>query len=267
MNTKNSKMIVILVAGVVLFATIACGLTNPRLRVGKLQTKSESVELGDSTSVQVEIDMGAGELTMDGGANELLQADFSYNVAELEPEVEYSGGKLIIRSPNITGSVGSLWDLDDYRHEWDLRLNDDVPMEIYVDVGAGHTDLDLGSLSLTRLDINTGAGDVTVDLSDSSTLTRLEIEAGVGQITVDLTGNWQADLDADIQAGVGAMTLLLPRDVGVRVDVQGGLSNIDTSGLTKDGNDYVNDAYGQSDVTLRIDISAGIGDIDLEVGD
>jgi hypothetical protein len=33
----------------------------------------------------------------------------------------------------------------------------------------------------------------------------------------------------------------------------------------KDGGDYVNDAYGKSDVTLSIDINAGIGEIRLEM--
>jgi hypothetical protein len=56
-------------------------------------------------------------------------------------------------------------DVTDYRYEWDLRLNDDVPMELHVDVGAGRADLKLGSLSLTRLDVAGGAGALTVDLT------------------------------------------------------------------------------------------------------
>jgi len=267
MNTKNSRVIVLLVAVVVLFATIGCALTRPRARVGELRTKSESVGLGDAESVRVEIKMAAGELDVSGGANELLEADFSYNVAELEPEVEYSGGTLIVRNPDVEVGVGSWWDLDDYRHEWDLRLNDDVPMEMSVEMGAGSADLELGSLSLTRLGVETGAGDVTVDLSGSSSLTRLEVEVGAGQVTVDLTGNWQDDLDANVNGGVGELTLRLPRGVGVRVEVEAGLGTVNASGLTKDGDDYVNDAYGESEVTLRIDIQAGVGNINLEVGD
>ena len=132
-------------------------------------------------------------------------------------------------------------------------------------MGAGSADLELGSLSLTTLDIETGAGEVQVDLSDSSSLTRLDVEAGVGQVTVDLTGNWQDDLDANISSGVGELTLRLPHSACVRVEVEGGLGIVNTHGLTKDGNDYVNDACGVSEVTLRIDISAGVGATNLEV--
>ena len=267
MKTKKSKVSIILFAVAVLFATIACGLTRPTLRVGDLRTESESVELGDADSVEVEIFMAAGQLEVSGGANELLQADFTYNVDELKPEVDYRGDALTIRTPDVNGRVDSWWDVDDYRYEWDLRLNDDVPMEMNVKVGAGKADLELGSLSLTKLDVETGAGDITLDLSGSSSLTRLDVEVGAGQVTVDLTGNWQDDLDANISGGLGELTLRLPGSACVRVAIQAGLGNVDAQGLTRDGNDYVNDACSESDVTLRIDIKAGLGNINLDAGE
>ena len=262
MNRKK-KTAGLLVILVLLLALTAC--TGKRLRVGKLQTESRSVELGGAESVQVKIEMAAGELEVSGGASELLEAEFTYNVAELEPELDYSGGKLDVRTPDVTGRVDSFWDLDDYRYEWDLRFNEAVPMEMRVEMGAGHTDLELGTLSLTRLEVTRGAGEVYVDLSGASSLTRLDIGGGAGQVTVDLTGDWGTDLDADIEGGVGEITVRLPREVGVRVDVQVGIGAINASGLTKDGDDYVNDAYGESDVTLRIDINGGVGEINLEL--
>ena len=120
---------------------------------------------------------------------------------------------------------------------------------------------------MTRLDANAGAGDVTVNLAGASSLTRLDIDIGAGNVTLDLSGDWQVDLDADIKGGAGRATLWLPGDVGVRVDVQGGLGKVNASGLQKAGDAYVNDAYGKSEVTLHIDVEAGIGTIDLEVGE
>jgi hypothetical protein len=234
--------------------------------VGKLQTESQVVELGGAESVRVEIWMGAGKLDVAGGAGGLLDADFTYNVAEFKPEVAYSSNVLTIRQPDVEGRA-SLWDLDDYRYEWDLRLNDSVAMDMSIDVGAGAADLKLGSLSLTKLDIEAGAGDVTVDLAGASSLARLNIGIGAGEVAVDLSGDWQVDLDAEIKGGVGKATLRLPRGVGVRVDVEGGLGKVNASGLKKDGDAYVNDAYGESEVTLRIDVQAGVGEIDLELGE
>jgi len=266
MTEKERVFVIVLATTVALLVTTGCAGSS--LRVGSLKTGSETVELGDASSVEVEIKMAAGNLEVVGGASDLLEADFTYNVAELKPDVEYRNDKLSVLTPDVESrNIGILWDLDDYRYEWDLRLNDEVPMDMNITMGAGTSDLDLGSLSLRTLDIDAGAGEITLDLSGTSSLTRLSVDAGVGEITIDLTGDWQQDLDAAIRAGVGRLTILLPRDVGVRLDVEGGITDIDTRGLNRDGDDYVNDAYGESEVTLRIEIDAGIGQIDLEVVD
>jgi hypothetical protein len=234
-------------------------------RVGDLQTKSETVELGSADSVSVDIEMGAGELDVSGGSDELLEATFTYNVEELNPGATYSNGNLVVQHDDIKEGIGTFFDLDDYRNEWDLRLNEGVPMEMSIDLGAGRTDLTLGSLALTSLDINAGAGDVHLDLSGSQFLNRLDFDMGAGEITLDLTGDWQDDLDAAIKGGVGQISLKLPSNVGVRIVVNTGIGGVDTSGLTKDGDTYTNDAYGDSEVTLHIDIDGGIGQINLDV--
>ncbi len=262
MNRKISLLAGLLVGAFLLFAATGC---DSGARVGDLQTKSETVELGDAESVSVEIEMGAGELDVSGGTGELLEATFTYNVDELDPEVTYGDGKLIVQHADIKARIGTFFDLDDYRNEWDLRFNEDVPMEMGIDLGAGRVDLTLGSLALTRLDINAGAGDVDLDLSGSLALNQLDFSMGAGRATLDLTGDWQDDLEATIQGGVGELTLRLPSDVGVRVDVDGGIGGVDTSGLTKDGDTYTNDTYGESDITLRINIDGGVGQINLDV--
>lgn len=264
MIAKNSKGIVLLAMVAVLLAASGCA---SGARVGRLQTESETVELGDAASVRVKIDMGAGELDVAGGAAELLEANFTYNVAELKPEVDYSGGTLTVRTPDVDTGIGSLWDADEYRYEWDLRLNDDVPMELQVSVGAGRTNLKLGSLSLTELDVAGGAGEVLVDLSGSASLTRLDIGSGAGALTVNLTGTWQNDLEASIGGGVGKRILILPRDTGVRVKVAVGVGDVDAAGLTKEGEYYTNDAYGQSEVTLYIEVGGGVGGTELRLGE
>ena len=264
MKVTSSKVIGLVA---ILALTVAIGGCRGGARVGKLQTESKIVELGGATSVRVDIQMGAGELDVTGGAAELLDADLTYNVADLKPEVDYQGGKLSVRTPDVTTRIRSLWDVDDYRYEWSLRLNDGVPMDMDVSLGAGRADLVLGSLSLTELDVRRGAGSVLVDLSGSTSLTRLEIGGGAGRLTVDLTGDWQGNLEATIEGGVGAKTVRLPKDVGVRVQVQLDVGGVDAQGLTKEGEYYTNDAYGQSDVTLDIEMETGVGGITLEVAD
>ena len=233
----NRLLIALAVLGALLLAGCA-----PRARVGALRTESKSVELGDSKSVRVEITMGAGKLELTGGAEKLLEADFTYNVARLKPEVEYANGTLVVRHPEAPG-LPALQGITDFRNEWRLRLHNEVPMDLNVEMGAGTSDLQLAGLALTRLDIAQGAGESTVDLS----------------------GDWARDLEITIDAGAADITVGLPRDIGARVEVEAGVGTIEAPGLTKDGNVYTNAAYGVSEVTLQVKLGAGIGRINLEV--
>jgi hypothetical protein len=140
-------------------------------------------------------------------------------------------------------------------------------VRVEIEMGAGRAALRLGSLSLTRLDVTRGAGELLVDLSGPASPTRLDIGGGAGLLTVDLTGTWQNNLEATIGGGLGKRTLILPADVGVRVKVDVGVGSVDAAGLTKEGEYYTNDAYGQSDVTLNIEVDGGVGETELRVGE
>jgi hypothetical protein len=235
MKTKH------LLIALVLFAALLGGCGSGA-RVGALQTVSQSVELGDAKSVRVAINVGAGDLKVTGGTEKLLEADFTYNVAKLKPDLEYTDGMLVVRQPKVNG-LPVLRGITDYRNEWGLRLYDQVPMDLSVDVGGGVSDLQLAGLSLTRLDVVLGAGKSTIDLSR----------------------DWARDLDVTIDAGAADVSVRLPRNVGARVEVNAGASMIDASGLTQDGDVYTSAAYGVSEVTLQVRIKAGIGRINLDV--
>jgi len=131
----------------------------------------------------------------------------------------------------------------DARNEWDIRLNDELPTDLVVQMGAGESNLDLDSLTLSGVDLQMGAG----------------------KTTVDLTGDYARSFDTSIQGGVGEATVELPSDVGVKAKAEGGLGKINAEGLKRVGNAYVNDAYGESDVNLNVDVQGGVGEINLEV--
>ncbi len=49
------------------------------------------------------------------------------------------------------------------------------------------------------------------------------------------------------------------------LQINSGPHTIEAIGLTKDGNIYTNAAYGVSDVTMQVNIQAGIGQINMDV--
>lgn len=236
------KLLALVVVTAVFILTTGC---INRLNVGPVQTDEETVEAGDIDSVHVNIQMGVGKLDINGGAAGLLDAKFTYNVEEWKPEVDYeiSGneGRLTVRQPEgETGSV-SIPDTDNVKNEWDLKLNDDIPMDLDINLGVGESELELSGLTLNSLDIQTG----------------------VGETTIDLTGDWATSFDVDIEGGVGQTTVRLPRGVGVRVETQTGIGGINVRNLIQNGDTYTNAAYENADVILDITVQGGVGAIDL----
>jgi hypothetical protein len=244
MNKRKGWIWMVVLLALVLPGALLAGCA-PQYRVGAMRSESQSVELGDAESVRGEINFGAGDLKVTGGAEKLVEADYTYNVARLKPEMKYTDGRFVIRQPGNDG-MPDIRGITDFRNQWNLRFNDTVPMDLRVEMGAGNSDLQLAGLSLTGLDISLGAGISTVDLS----------------------GDWAHDLDVTIDAGASNVTVQLPRDVGVRIKVDRGPTVIQAPGLTKEGNIYTNAAYGVSDVTMQIDLTTGIGWKNLlEVGE
>jgi predicted membrane protein len=211
--------------------------------VGEMQIDPQSIDLGSAKSVQAVLQIGVGELRLSGGAKKMLEGEFLYNVARWKPlvkyEVESEKGKITIRQPEGVGAPTG----GRAKNEWNLSFNDKVPLNLRVELGVGKSELELGSLSLTDLNIQTG----------------------VGESTIDLIGDWKQDMKAVIEGGIGKVTVRLPNTAGIRIEAEKGIGSIQARDFKKEGNSYVNDALGKSKVTLHIQIKAGIGDIRLEL--
>jgi hypothetical protein len=232
------------VGGLLTLGTIVRSVGNaPAPALTQLQTVSQSVPLGAAETTQVDAHLSAGVLTIGGGGSDLLNADFVYNVAEWKPEVTYNTngaqGTVAISQP---GAANLIRTPDGSRNEWTLRLNDKAPLKLNLPVGAGQSDIKLGGLNVTRLNLNTGAGETIVDLS----------------------GAWAHNLDASIDAGVGATTIRVPRDTGVRITAQGGLGSVHAGSLHHNGDAYTNAAYGKTPASLKLTVHVGVGEIAIE---
>lgn len=200
---------------------------------------SQTVELQGAKSAHARLEMGAGQLTIHGGASHILDADFTFSDSFDQPRVDY----------HVSGDAGDLSITQDSHsvhfgrseNDWDLRFSKDIPLELKVDMGAGQGNLHFRDVPLTRLDLNIGAG----------------------QMDVDLTGDRKTDLTADIEGGVGQANIRLPKNVGVIAHASGGIGSIDVRGLKHDGDSYTNDAYGKTPATIHLKVEGGIGQITL----
>ncbi len=266
MNTRKN-LGVWLVAALLFVTSLGCRLIQfdvKALEVGELITETLTIDSEGARAAQVSLTMAAGELEVGGGAAALMEAKFTYNVAEWTPEVSYTvddEGRLTVRQPEFQGLPGR----GRARNEWVLAFSEDMPLDMRVEYGAGTCALDLGRLQVTRLSLNLGAGDAAVDFGGNTTLEDLKVDVGIGNLQLDLTGDWQHDVAVNIQGGIGSIEILLPADIGTRVSVSQGIGNVNVRELSRRDGVYVNALYGESDATLDITVQAGLGNIDISV--
>lgn len=207
---------------------------------GPVTTEQSALPLGSAATVGVDVNIGVGNLNISGGANDLLNATFQYSQPAMKPIVNYSenagSGQLSIRQPDNNGPSFN------YRYEWDLRLNNNVATNLKVTTGVADSQLRLAGMNLSGL----------------------EVRSGVGNTRLELTGLPARNLSVYIKGGVGNVTLVLPANVGVKVNASGGLSPVKAGSFIRSGNTYTNSAYGQTPTTIQIDLTQGVGDVTLE---
>jgi hypothetical protein len=209
---------------------------------GPTRHESREFERKGIERLRLDLHMGAGEVKVRGGAAQLARADFTYNVDRWRPEVTYHtlGGSsdLTIEQP-----AGTHAHIGETKNTWEIQAANDIPLELIAHLGAGEARLDLHSL----------------------TLRRVEVDMGVGELNLDLRGTPKHDYDVHIHGGVGEATIHLPRDAGIYASGSGGIGEIHTEGLRKQGDHWVNDAYDDAKVRIRVDVEGGIGQINLIV--
>lgn len=195
------------------------------------------VEKDKARELEVVLNFGAGKMEVAGGADEWVSGNAIYEPVEMKPEVSYDldgkVGKVEIAQPDKF-KIGKI------KNEWDLKINEGVPVDLVVNAGASETDLDLKGIELSNLEVN----------------------AGVGEITVDLGGDWKESFDARISSGVGKMTVILPKDTGVKIHSDKGLGSASFENLISKGNGvYVNEAYEDAKVQIDLDADIGVGEV------
>jgi hypothetical protein len=223
-------------------AVTGCGL----FANGSVENGNVTIEKDKAKELQLELNLGAGELNVEKGADEWVEGSIDYNEDKLKPEVSYKlkgdKGIGVIEQEN-TGILDKIKS-GDLKNIWNLTLTDEIPLNLVVNSGASDTNLDLKGLNLKDLDVN----------------------AGVGDITIDLSGKWETSFEAALALGVGQSTIILPEDVGVKIESSKGIGTADFVGFISKGNGiYVNEAYENADVIIDLKTDLGVGEVVFKI--
>jgi hypothetical protein len=271
-------------AGLLLLAP--AGLTGQTLR-----DFSTSRQLHGESRLTARIDYGAGTLRLAPGAErDLYRVSMAYDPERYVPLSEFDAGsgsvRLGVASAGAGGfHIGARRQLDQTAF---VTLSPAVALDLALQLGAAEADLELGGLHLSTLRVSTGASrttlrfsrptagrcehaEITAGAADISVLAlgnsrcrRVRFEGGVGKVLLDLSGAWLSGTQIDAHMAIGALTLRLPRDVGIRLTLDRFLSSFPTAGWTRQGNAYLSPGYARTTRRLDLALSSTLGGVDVE---
>lgn len=277
-----------LLAAVLVFAlvTMACGvrfnLPVTEVKTGPTQTEDISVPVPDtSEEIELTVSFGAGEMKIQPAAQSLLvTGTATFNVPDFMPVIEKSANQVEIKQGDL--EIKGIPDFQkEIKNEWDLKIKEDIPLNLKVKAGAYSGRYEFGGLSLVNLDITDGAADVNVSFSEPNPMEMktLKYSTGASNVTLEGLGNanfatmifkvgagsYKLSFDGEllqdavvsIDAGVSTVTIIIPEGVPAQVSFEGGLSNVQAFGAwTQSGSSYSMEGTG-SKLTILVKMGAG----------
>ena len=263
----------------------------PSASAQTLRTLTSARQLHGESSLIVEVTYAAGELKLEpASAGDLYSMELRYDEDKFTPVREYDADAGVLRlglrslhgrTTIRRGHSGELPSLD-------IALTPEVPLTLRVDVGAAETNVEFGGLQLRRVAYKTGASESHVRFSrpnpvecdaltfeagaaeftatglGNSNCRRMGFHGGVGDLTLDFSGEWRTSADVTVKIGIVELKLMLPRDLGVAINLNRFLTSFDRSGFTKRGGVYYSDNYASASYRLTLNIHAAFGGIDVQ---
>ena len=207
---------------------------------------------GEKVVVQKLTETGSGELRLALGGTRLFVDSETQNLMDAyteDPDVRYTedyrnnNETAVLKFEKKLRHITFGRRMGEYNSEF--HLNKDVLWDIDMDIGAVSGTLDMSELKVRDLDMDVGAGNLKLICGNKQESSRIKIDAGASKIG-----------------------LVVPKDAGVRIKVDGVLSkeNLENLGWDKrSGGYYVSPNYDGTASKIDVDIDMGAGKLTVDV--
>lgn len=232
----------IVVLGTVAVAAFLVGV-GPRWGYGAVpepQTIAQGLQGARRAEVRLETGVSRVELRSSARADQLVEGVIHPRRGErIDRSFSAAGGWARFAAVSQGTSFGGMFG-DRGGGTWDLVLGGRVPLALQVRTGVGHATMDLSELRLERLSLDTGVGAVN--------------------LTLPRSGRFEADLDT----GVGSVTVRLPRSLAARVTVDRGVGSVSVpAGFSRDGDVYHSPGYASATDRVDLKLNSGVGSVNI----
>jgi len=246
--------------------------------------------LQNEKELQVKVHFSRGHFSLSPGKeSEVYALELDYDKRTISRRIRYhTVGERGVLDVEVRGKKG-LKLRKKLQNFLSLKLNPSVPISLDLSLGACEATVDLSGLRIADLKLDAGAGAMEVYFGQPNLepLRRMNIDTGVGELELhslgnsncqsfifdggmggfllDFSGDWQRDARANINIGVGDLTIRLPRYLGVKlIFTKSFLTCISLDSFEKDGNEYTSQNYRKARHHITLDIDAGIGEVKIK---
>lgn len=209
--------------------------------IGRVETRTINEPLGASAQRgELKLDFEAARLNLQGGAAGFVEGDVEVHRSRREfrvtDQADSTNQLVIIRHRGIRSIRGQ-------GLMWNLKLTDRVPLDIDVDAAAVDGVLDLSTLQVQNLKVDTGAGDLKITF-----------------------GTRASEVNARVDAGAAKVTLVVPQAAGLKLKLDQGIgtSNIGSLGLVREDGFWVSPDFDRATTRIFADIDTGAGKVQIE---
>ena len=189
-------------------------------------------------------------------------------------------------------SRGNVFPASSSRHEdsGELRLvlPRTIPLDLDMEFGGAQAALELGGLALQsarlefgaaegtlafstpnrshmrELEISIGAADFTARGLANANADLIRVRGGVGSVDLDFGGTWTRDLEVSTRLAIGGLTLRVPDDVGLRLEVRRVAAGLDHGGLVKRDDGWYSSNWDTARHKVHVRAETVFGQIELK---
>jgi hypothetical protein len=253
------------------------------------RTVDISRQLRDTLPQRVRVQYGAGRVDVRGTSDPLLYAmhlryDENRSIPLHRYDAEQHSTALGLESRGGMRGTSSSGESGELR----LTLPRTVPLDLDLEFGGTQSVLDLGDMTLQSvrlecgaadamllfsrpnrmrmrdLEVNVGAADFSARQLANANADQIRVRGGIGSVDLDFGGTWTHDVTVTTRLIMGKLTLHLPPEVGVRVEVQRIAAGFDHAGLEKRDDGWYSPNYDAAPYKLKVRAETLFGKIDVQ---
>lgn len=241
-SLRGWKLAVMSIVAVVLVGgLVAVAMFSDVFRMTAFQVTENAFQVQKAAAterVSVSLDTGAANVSISGIAQEdVLSGSVVGRKVSLESAVRQEGATQFVDAEIKRERLS----FSGIPVDMQARVTTLIPVELSVHSGASDVRIDASELRLERLNIDSGASSIDVTLGAQTSLVRVAIDAGASRVQVRV-----------------------PREVGIRVEYDGGLSRKQLADL-QDAGDDAYQSEGYADAAKKAILQTDIGASSLEI--